>query len=452
MLHKMKYLMLLVTFIGFSAIGFPAGAEIIAFENVNVVPMDQKRVLSNYRVIVNAGKIAAIESMNIKSSIKADRVIDCHGYYMMPGLTDAHYHPRGASTEKDFDLFYKLLLANGITTLMSMGEDNGQDAIAIKVHANKRDVFAPIYFTAGPFLGGNELKTPKDAIESVAYHKHRGYDFIKVHEDFSLDTYLALLREAEKAGIPVVGHAQRLLPLEYTLRLGLVAHMEEIVDIFSDNDNFKIIEIDNQKAADIATQVKNSGIYISPTLTILAMIQDYSDNSRFEKLKARSETRYLSKEEFKNYTTEGKEYRREFFSSQQGIEGVDRLVKGTQQLTKAFYKAGVPLLIGSDNIGLQITGFSLHDEMEAMEKLEIPAFDILNYATVISARYLKRQAVSGTISVGKNAEFILLADNPLATVKNTRNPQGLMVKGLWLDKKMLDQFLKEVELSRKQEK
>jgi imidazolonepropionase-like amidohydrolase len=426
-------------------------AEVIAFENVNVIPMDQKRILYNYRVLVDDGKINAIEPMTKNSVLKPDRIIDCQGKYMMPGLTDAHYHLRGAQNEKDFELLYKLLLANGITSVVSMGEDAGQDAIAVKAHANKKDVLAPVYFTAGPFLGSEQLKTPKDAIEAVNYHKERGYDFIKVHEDFPLDTYLTLLNEAEKAGIPVVGHAQRALPLEYTLRLSLIAHMEEIVDIFSDTNNFKIIKFNERQVKDIAAQVKNSGVYISPTLIVLAMIQDYRNDTRFEKLKNRPETRYLSKAEYKNYTTEGKEYRQEIFSSAKGIEAVDALIKGTQQLTEAFYKAGVPMLVGSDNIGLQITGFSFHDEMEAMQKAGMSSFDILNAAIVLSARYLKRQAIAGTISVGKNAEFILLSKNPLADIRHTRDVQGVMLKGKWLDKTTINQFLVDVDAARKLE-
>lgn len=428
-----------------------ADAEIITFEHVNVIPMDEELVLSNYRVVVDNDKITVIEPMSTKAIHKSDRTIDCHGKYMLPGLTDAHYHPRGASTEKDFELFYKLLIANGITSVISMGEDGGQDAIAIRDHANNPSVLAPVYFTAGPFLGSEELKSPKDAIESVRYHKQRGYDFIKVHEDFTLDTYLTLLREAEKAGIPVVGHAQRELPLEYTLRLTLIAHMEEIVDIFSDNKNFKIADISDQEAKKIAAQVKSSGVYISPTLSVLAMIQDYRDDARFDKLKNRSQTKFLSKEEFLNYTTEGKEYRREVFSSPKGVEAVDKLVKGTQLLTKAFYEAGVPMLVGTDNIGLQISGFSIHDEMAAMSAAGVSAFAILNSATALSARYLKRQAIAGTISIGKNAEFILLSKNPLNDIKNTRDIQGVMLKGKWLDKKALDQLLLDVAAARKVE-
>lgn len=427
-------------------------ADIIVFEHVNLVPMDGERILSDYRVVVDKDKIVEIEAMSTKSKKKADRIIDCKGEYMMPGLTDAHYHPRGASSEKDSELLYKLLIANGITSVMSMGEDNGQDAIAIRKHANDPAVLAPVYYTAGPFLGGDDLKSPNDAIESVRYHKQQGYDYIKVHGDFTVDTYLTLLREAEKAGIAIVGHAQRELPLEYTLRLSLIAHMEEIVDIFSDNKNFKIADISDQQAKEIATQVKNSGVYISPTLTVLSMIQDYRDDTRFEKLKNRPETRYLSKNEYRYYTTEGQEYRQDIFLSEKGMFGVDKLIEDTKKLTKAFYEAGVPMLVGSDNVGLQITGFSIHDEMAAMYKAGMPAYAILNSATALSARYLKRQAVAGTISVGKNAEFILLANNPLSDIKNTRNVQGVMLKGKWLDKKSLDQLLLDVEIARQLEK
>lgn len=427
-------------------------ADIIAFEHVNIIPMDKEQILSDYRVVVDKNKIVAIEAMSTKETQKADRIIDCKGKYMMPGLTDAHYHPRGASSEQDFELLYKLLIANGITSVMSMGEDNGQDAITIRKHANDPVVLAPVYYTAGPLLDGDDLKSPTDAIESVRYHKQRGYDYIKIHGDFTLDAYLTLLREAEKAGLAIVGHAQRELPLEYTLRLSLIAHMEEIVDIFSDNKNFEIADISDQQAKEIAKQVKNSGVYISPTVTVLAMIQDYRDNARFEKLKNRTETRFLSKNEYRYYTTEGQEYRQDIFLSKKGLIGVDKLIEGTKKLTKAFYDAGVPMLVGSDNVGLQITGFSMHDEMAAMYKAGIPAYAILNSATALSARYLKRQAVAGTISVGKNAEFILLAKNPLSDIKNTKDVQGVMLKEKWLDKKSLDQLLLDVETARKLEK
>jgi imidazolonepropionase-like amidohydrolase len=428
-----------------------AKAEIIAFDNVNVIPMESRKVNYHQRVIVDGERIVAIDPMTKTSTINVTRSIDCAGKYMIPGLVDTHYHQRGTDPA-EYALLYKLLLANGITAVASMGEDGGQDTIAIRQYANRNDVLAPTYYTAGPYLDGDTLKTPDDAAESVRYHQKRGYDFIKVHGNLPLATYLKLLSEAELAGIPVIGHAQRQLPLSYSLRLAHIAHMEEIVMIFSDDANFLIKDIVRAQARKIAQQIKDSGVTVSPTLTILAGIENYTDDARFEALKKRPVTAYLSRAEYENYTTAGKEYRSEFILSRKGKAGVAKLIKNTRTLTRALHAAGVPMLVGSDNFGMQITGFSYHDEMEAMNKAGMPAYDVLNAATVGSARYLKRQASAGTISIGKKAEFVLLSANPLSDIRHTRSVQGVMLKGHWLDKAMLDQGLQEVAAARKLER
>lgn len=58
----------------------------------------------------------------------------------------------------------------------------------------------------------------------------------------------------EKAGIPVIGHAQRDLPLEYSLRLKPIAHVEEFMYIFS-----KEQQVDDRFLQQAAKQVKESG-------------------------------------------------------------------------------------------------------------------------------------------------------------------------------------------------
>jgi imidazolonepropionase-like amidohydrolase len=431
--------------------GARAQAEIIAFENANVIAMESRGVRFHQRVTVDGDRIVAIAPMIAPPVIKASRTIDCAGKFMIPGLVDTHFHQRGTDP-KEYELLYKLLLANGITTVVSMGEDEGQDTIAIRAHANRDDVLAPVYYTAGSYLDDAILKTSADAADVVKRHGERGYDFIKVHGNLPLPVYLTLLDEAAKAGIPVIGHAQRLMPLEYSLRMTHIAHMEEIVMIFSDDKNFYINDIDRFQAKRIARQIKDSGVYVSPTLSILAGIENYTDDVRFESLKKRPVTAYLSRGEYDNYTTPGREYRSKFILSRKGIEGVAKLIKVTRALTRALYEVGVPLLVGSDNFGMQITGFSFHDEMDAMNKAGMPAYEVLNAATALSARYLKRQASAGTLSVGKKAEFVLLSKNPLIDIRNTRDVQGVMLKGRWLDRNALDEGLREVAAARKLER
>src|SRR5690606_24983579 len=140
--------------------------------------------------------------------------------------------------------------------------------------------------------------------------------------------------------------------------------------------------------------------------------------------KARPESFYLSEQQFKRFATPGEMYRSEMFMSPE-IKGlVRKLVTANNTLTRALHEEGVPLLVGSDNFGFQISGFSIHDEMKAMVDTGIPAYEVLKAATITSARYLNRQSQAGTISVGKNAEFVILSANPLQNIDNTKKIEG----------------------------
>ena len=61
------------------------------------------------------------------------------------------------------------------------------------------------------------------------------------------------------------------------------------------------------------------------------------------------------------------------------------------------------------------------------------------------ARYLGSIATEGTITVGKNANLVLLNKNPLEDIKNTKTIEGVLLKGEWLGRDQLDSLLKEVE-------
>ncbi len=428
-----------------TAVSVPVHAQTLIFNHINVIPMDRERVLYDQRVIVVDDKIKTIEPVSSELTLEADQVIESQGNYMIPGLTDAHYHQTG-DTEEENDLQYKLLIANGVTSVISMAEWSGQDTIAIRERSKQTSVLAPYYVTVGPQVNDSNVLTPDDAIKMVQLHKDRGYDFIKIHGNIPKDAYIALLDSAEKVDIRVVGHTQRDKPLEYSLRLSNIVHMEDIVMVFSSEANLTIVDIDDQLAEDIAGQVKDSGIYVAPTLSIVAMIPEFTDEERFDRLKSRGINKYLSEAVFESYTSgNNASYAREFFLSDTGLEYMAKVIAGTRQLTAAMHKQGIPMLVGSDNFGLQITGFSVHEEMIHMHNAGIPAYDVLRAATVTSARFLKRQATAGTISEGKNAEFVILSANPLEDIRNTQSIDGVMLKGQWFDRNALDEMMQQVE-------
>lgn len=68
---------------------------VVAFVNVNVIPMDRERVEPRQTVVVRRDRIVAIGAAGEVSVPEGAMVIDGAGGYLMPGLTDAHVHLPG---------------------------------------------------------------------------------------------------------------------------------------------------------------------------------------------------------------------------------------------------------------------------------------------------------------------------------------------------------------------
>jgi len=89
---------------------------VVAFVNVNVVPMDRERILPGQTVIVRADRISEVGPADMTDIPEGALRIDGRDKYLMPGLVDMHVHQR---TElRDFQL--TLFIANGVTTIRNM--------------------------------------------------------------------------------------------------------------------------------------------------------------------------------------------------------------------------------------------------------------------------------------------------------------------------------------------
>ena len=84
------------------------------------------------------------------------------------------------------------------------------------------------------------------------------------------------------------------------------------------------------------------------------------------------------------------------------------------------YRAGVPVCTGTDYETDPKHPFpALHDEMAFLvRRCGIPAEQVIRSATLIGARSLGAEASMGTIEAGKLANFVVLADDPLADIAN----------------------------------
>jgi len=100
-----------------------------------------------------------------------------------------------------------------------------------------------------------------------------------------------------------------------------------------------------------------------------------------------------------------------------------------QELTGKLYRAGVPLLVGTDSPEPQVTpGFSLHQELEMLVESGLPPAAALRAATLNNATALRQDRRLGSIEPGKLADIVLLTANPLDDIRYTRRIE-LVIRG-----------------------
>ncbi|MCK4900746.1 MAG: hypothetical protein KAS38_18340, partial [Anaerolineales bacterium] len=66
--------------------------DIVAFVDVNVIPMDSERIWEHQTVLIKDGRISEIGAVDEITFPADSEVIQANGAYLMPGLADMHTH------------------------------------------------------------------------------------------------------------------------------------------------------------------------------------------------------------------------------------------------------------------------------------------------------------------------------------------------------------------------
>ena len=99
-----------------------------------------------------------------------------------------------------------------------------------------------------------------------------------------------------------------------------------------------------------------------------------------------------------------------------------------------LYQEGASILVGTDAPEPQVPpGYSLHQEMKLLVESGLPPEAVLQAATLSNARALKEADRLGSIEEGKLADMVLLEDDPLDDIGNTRRIQWVIKDGELLD-------------------
>jgi imidazolonepropionase-like amidohydrolase len=112
------------------------------------------------------------------------------------------------------------------------------------------------------------------------------------------------------------------------------------------------------------------------------------------------------------------------------------------KLVAEMYRAGVPFMAGTDE---PVPGFALHQDLEQFVKARLTPLQALEAATIVPARFLHRDDRAGSIAVGKDADLVLLDDDPTRDISNTTKIRAVVIRGELLDRAALDGMLARIK-------
>jgi imidazolonepropionase-like amidohydrolase len=95
-----------------------------------------------------------------------------------------------------------------------------------------------------------------------------------------------------------------------------------------------------------------------------------------------------------------------------------------------------------------VPGFSMHRELQLLRAAGLTPYEAIFAATRAPSAFLQRSSEFGTIAVGQRADLVLVTGNPLDDLKPLAMPEGVISRGRWFSREMLQQALEALRRER----
>lgn len=407
-------------------------AQTVAFVDVNVVPMDEERVVEGQTVIVRDGHIVRIGATSEVQVPNDATRIDGQGRFLMPGLAEMHGHlplPRQNLPDRWPEDVLFLYVANGVTTVRGM---QGQPLhLEMRDKLERGELLGPRIYVASPQYGGRSATSVGDAERLVREHKSAGFDLLKIQEGLRADVYNAIAKTANDVGIPFGGHVPNDVGFFNALDAGQITidHLDNAYDAVGG---------DLSRISEVVNALVQHGAWVVPTEVLWETVILYP--SPTEALTARSELKYAPSRMVESWTNRAAQGR-----GRGDANAARQRTEFRRALLAALNDAGAGILLGTDSPQMfSVPGFAMHREMEVMVEVGMTPYEVLRAGTYRVAEYFGTEATTGTVATGNRADLILLNANPLDDVGNVANRVGVMVNGRWLSEEDIQERLRQI--------
>jgi imidazolonepropionase-like amidohydrolase len=411
----------------------------VAFTHVRVYDADAKMFMPDRTVIVDKGIIVADGGASEIKVPAGAKIIDGKGKTLLPGLWDCHLHVAN-------DHIGLQELSMGVTSARDPGNDNSLTKDR-RTRAQKGELLMPNVYPSslidgrGPFTAqvANVARSEAEALALVDKAKAEGFIGVKFYGTLNKAWLPAAAAQAQKAGLHVHGHIPAgMRPLE-AINAGYdeITHINWIImqampdDVIAVSNGImrfegpgrhaKNVDLNSKSITDIVSTMAAKGIYSDPTMVAFEglYVPENGDLSP-------SYAPFIGT--MPPATERG--FRQGGFAVPKDLtrahyrESWAKMV----QLLGMMHKAGVPIVAGTDGAGIELVR-----ELEIYVQAGMTPAEALATATIVPARLVGQDKVTGSIKVGKTADLVLVEGDPSQRIGDLRQTRVVMLGGKLMD-------------------
>ncbi len=378
-----------------------AQAGATAFEGARVIVGDGSAPIENATILVVNGRILEVgRAGSVKVPSGATRV-NLTGKTVMPTIVDTHVHLSTTREALLNDLRQRAYY--GVSAALSMGTDPAGDPFAVRA---EQPAGMARSFLAGrgitmPEPGRSDvpywITTAAEARKAVQEQAALKVDLIKIwvddrdgkYQKLSPELYAAVIDEAHKRQLRVAAHIFNLSDAKGLLKAGIDVFAHGIRDTDADDEVVALIKA-------------RPNVVLIPNMPDRGVAADYSwlkgsiPDGELAKIQAAATDRPAAQRAW-------------------GIQARN---------LKKLSDAGMTITVGTDGN----TPWAPHVEMADMVAAGMTPAQVIVAATKRGADFL-RMTDTGMISVGRNADLLVLDANPLDDITNTRKISAVYLKG-----------------------
>jgi imidazolonepropionase-like amidohydrolase len=439
-------------------------APLIALTHVRVIDGTGAPAREDQTILLSHGKIASAgDAPSI--TVPADaRVLDLHGYTVIPGLVGMHDHlfypaGNGIFGEMAFS-FPRLYLAAGVTTIRTTGALEPYTDLEIKKAIEAGERPGPKIHATGPYLEGkgswaiqmHQLTGPSDATNTVNFWLDQGVDSFKIYNFITHDELAAAITTAHQRGVKVTGHLCSIGFREAAalgiddLEHGLLVDTEffpwkkpgECASTPQDVDFYGKLDVESGPVHEMILDLVQHHVAVTSTLPVFEMDVPGRPSISQRVLDALSPDARSAVLANKVRASDQATIHRRYGDE---VSPWPAAFEKEMEFERAFSQAGGTLLAGLDPTGMGgvIAGFGDQREVELLVEAGFTPLEAIHIATMNGAQFLGELDRIGTIAAGKQADLVVIKGDPSRKIEEIENVETVFKDGVGYDSaKLID--------------